>query len=41
MIYLGGLELLKYTAVILAFPFMIIIVVMAIGLIKESRALRP
>ena len=37
MIYLGGLELLKYTAVILAFPFMIIIIIMALGLIKESK----
>lgn len=41
MIYLGGLQLLQYTAVALAFPFMIIIILMTAGLIKETRRSSP
>lgn len=36
MIYLGGLELLKYTAVVLAFPFMLVIIVMTWGLFRDA-----
>ena len=36
MIYLGGLEVLKFSAIVLAFPFMIIILIMSYGLLKES-----
>lgn len=37
MIWLGGLELLKFTAVVLAFPFMLIIILMAFGLLREAQ----
>lgn len=36
MIWLGGLELLKYTAVVLAFPFMLLVILMTWGLLKEA-----
>jgi glycine betaine transporter len=37
-IFLGGLDTLKYTAIVLAFPFMIIIVLMIVNLLKDMRA---
>ena len=36
-IFLGGLDTLKYTAIVLAFPFMIIIVLMMVNLLKDMR----
>lgn len=36
-IFLGGLDTLKYTAIVLAFPFMIIIVLMMVSLFKDMR----
>ena len=36
-IFLGGLDTLKYTAIVLAFPFMIIILFMMVNLLKDMR----
>ena len=36
-IFLGGLDTLKYTAIVLAFPIMIIIVLMMVSLLKDMR----
>ena len=37
-ISLGGLSTLKYTAIVLAFPFLLILLVMVVNLIKDMRS---